>query len=230
MKKYMLVLLIVELQVILVLLILSLVRMSEINVKHQRTNRLLFELYTNKKLEDISILREGDIVVGSDNAPVTIIMYTKLDCSLCNEFLLTEFKKIKANYIDNGLVKYVIRSLSHKDNIKVFYAVKCASYCSRNNVFEAFLDGFLNADFDEIDTTYIKDLTLDLVPGMEDFNAYITDPVVTEMLFQKAFMARQAGINKVPTFIIDEHMIIGNRRYERMEEIILTILSGEEFE
>jgi hypothetical protein len=230
MKKYLLVILIIEVQVILLLLVLSLVRLSRIDVKYQRTNKFLFELYRNKKLEDIRTLQEGDIVIGSENAPVTMIMYTKLDCPACNEFLLTEFKKIKVNYIDNGLVKYVIRSLSHKDNVKVFYAVKCAGYCSRNHVIEAFMDGFLNSDFDEIDTIFIKDLTLDLVSGIDDFNSYMADPAVTEELFQKAVEARQAGIHRVPTFIIDEHIIIGNRRYEKIEEIINTVLSGEEFE
>ncbi|MBV8536777.1 MAG: DsbA family protein, partial [Alphaproteobacteria bacterium] len=54
--------------------------------------------------------QEGDdMVMGADKAPVTIIEYASLTCPHCAHFNETTFPKLKADYIDKGLVKYIYR-------------------------------------------------------------------------------------------------------------------------
>ena len=49
------------------------------------------------------------ISYGSTSAPITIIEYGSLACPHCAEFDAVELPKIKANYIDKGLVRLIFR-------------------------------------------------------------------------------------------------------------------------
>ncbi len=50
-----------------------------------------------------------DMVLGADNAPVTLIEYASTTCPHCAEFHETVFEQLKTNYIDTGRVRYVFR-------------------------------------------------------------------------------------------------------------------------
>jgi protein-disulfide isomerase len=50
-----------------------------------------------------------DHVLGSPNAPVTIIEYFAQGCSVCAHYNQTVFPQIKTKYIDTGKVRYVMR-------------------------------------------------------------------------------------------------------------------------
>jgi protein-disulfide isomerase len=50
-----------------------------------------------------------DKVMGSPNAPVTMIEYFAQDCSACAHFDQAVFPALKAKYIDTGKVRYVMR-------------------------------------------------------------------------------------------------------------------------
>src|ERR1700742_2520334 len=50
-----------------------------------------------------------DHVMGSPNAPVTLIEYFSQGCSACAHFDAAIFPQMKAQYIDTGKVRYVMR-------------------------------------------------------------------------------------------------------------------------
>jgi protein-disulfide isomerase len=51
----------------------------------------------------------GDVVIGSETAPVTIIEYFSMGCGHCAAFHETTFPLIKADYIDTGKVRFILR-------------------------------------------------------------------------------------------------------------------------
>jgi protein-disulfide isomerase len=51
----------------------------------------------------------GDVVLGSDAAPVTVVEYAAFTCPHCRDFWKWDFPKLKANYIDTGKIKYIYR-------------------------------------------------------------------------------------------------------------------------
>lgn len=53
--------------------------------------------------------RLADRILGSADAPVTIIEYASLTCSHCSHFHKEIFDKLKEDYIDTGKVKFIFR-------------------------------------------------------------------------------------------------------------------------
>lgn len=51
----------------------------------------------------------GDIALGADNAPVTIVEYASMTCSHCARFAVETFPKLKEKYIDTGKVRFILR-------------------------------------------------------------------------------------------------------------------------
>jgi len=51
----------------------------------------------------------GDIVLGSADAPVTLIEYASMSCGHCAAFHQNMYPAIKAEYIDTGKVRFLFR-------------------------------------------------------------------------------------------------------------------------
>lgn len=52
-----------------------------------------------------------DIILGDENAPVTVIEYASYTCPHCANFHGDQFQKLKADYIDEGTVKFIHREV-----------------------------------------------------------------------------------------------------------------------
>lgn len=226
-KNYSQIFLIIEVQLILILMIFIAFNMNEFDAKLRRTNIFISGIFQNKQLEAIQEITRDDIVIGQDNAPVTIIMYSKYDCSACQDFHTTTYDEIKTNYIDKGLVKFVVRHLTHEIKEIPFYSVKCAQYAYENNVFEKYNEQLLKKDFLTLDTLKIRELTLDLIPDTLAFSNYVESNYINKTIKAKASQGRKTGINRTPTFIINGKKIVGNRRYEKFEELILSGIGAD---
>jgi protein-disulfide isomerase len=54
-------------------------------------------------------LPDGDVVLGSDKAPVTIIEYASMTCPHCAHFSEDTFPELQKRYIDTGKVRFIFR-------------------------------------------------------------------------------------------------------------------------
>ncbi len=67
-----------------------------------------------------------DIVIGSPDAPITIIEYASLTCPHCAHFAEAIYPKLKETYIDTGKVRYVFRNfILNPLDLVVSTAVRC---------------------------------------------------------------------------------------------------------
>ncbi|MEO8373567.1 MAG: thioredoxin domain-containing protein, partial [Candidatus Solibacter sp.] len=60
------------------------------------------EAPTKAKITDLT----GVNMLGSKNAPLTIVEYTDYQCPFCQRFHVTAFSEIKKAYIDTGKVRF----------------------------------------------------------------------------------------------------------------------------
>ncbi len=67
-----------------------------------------------------------DIVIGSADAPITMIEYASLTCPHCAHFSEVIYPKLKESYIDTGKVRYVFRNfILNPVDLVVSTAVRC---------------------------------------------------------------------------------------------------------
>jgi protein-disulfide isomerase len=52
---------------------------------------------------------EGDVALGSEKAPVTVIEYASMTCPHCAHFSETTFPELKKRYIETGKVRFIFR-------------------------------------------------------------------------------------------------------------------------
>lgn len=52
-----------------------------------------------------------EMALGDENAPITMIEYASFTCSHCGAFHENTFKKLKADYIDTGKVRFIYREV-----------------------------------------------------------------------------------------------------------------------
>lgn len=80
---------------------------------------------------DVAVLMEPgplpDIVIGSADAPNTIVEYASMTCPHCAQFQTEVFPQLKTKYIDAGKVRYMLREFP-LDNLAAaaFMLARCA--------------------------------------------------------------------------------------------------------
>ena len=60
---------------------------------------------------DADVELAPDMVLGDENAPLTVIEYASFTCPHCANFHQTVFKDLKKNYIDTGKIKFIHREV-----------------------------------------------------------------------------------------------------------------------
>jgi protein-disulfide isomerase len=72
---------------------------------------------------------DDDTVLGNEDAPITLIEFTDYQCPFCSRHYEQTYKQIKADYIDTGKVKLVVRDYPlsfHPNAQKASEASECA--------------------------------------------------------------------------------------------------------
>jgi protein-disulfide isomerase len=63
----------------------------------------------NPEVADILKLRDGDVVLGNKDAPLTLVEYASLTCPHCASFANTVLPQIKKDWVETGKVKLIYR-------------------------------------------------------------------------------------------------------------------------
>jgi protein-disulfide isomerase len=78
-----------------------------------------------------------EVVIGSPNAPNTVVIYFSFTCSHCLDFHKNEFPKFKKQYIDTGKAKVYLRAyLDDMGALEAASLVRCFGGDSKEKVYE----------------------------------------------------------------------------------------------
>lgn len=218
-KKLVYGLIFIEIQVILIGLIFLIPKVLEVEKKVERTNRFMFNVIQEKSVAGLQTVREDDIILGDRNALATMIVYTKFGCSACHEFYTDNLGKLKSNYVDKGLLKIVLRYLTHSGNKEAFNAAKGAHYTYSNDAFSAY-NKIMHDDKHDLSLVNTKKAVLSILPDSSKFDSYINNAAHSNKITKIATEAINAGVRKTPTILINGQKLVGNRRYQKLEQLI----------
>jgi protein-disulfide isomerase len=154
---------------------------------------------------NIVALVEDDLIVGSEAAPITVFLFTQFPCPFCQHFFEATWPQIKANYIDTGRVRLVIKFFPVGDETRdpaEGEKASRAAYCAGEQ-------GDFLTDYAQVEGL-VK----------ETFMACLTSTVYAEVMAHNIRSALAAGIIGTPAFVINDQLYEGALSYAEFEQLV----------
>jgi protein-disulfide isomerase len=168
---------------------------------------------------------ESDHVLGSPDAPVTVIEYANLHCSWCGLFARTDFPTIKAQYIDTNRVRWVYRHFLTMSSDTVALSA-CAAECAADQGrFYEYISLVFQNQADQSEATLKQHATaLGLDRGT--FDACLSSGTKLDHVRQDLTSGEALGVNSTPRFFVDTEEIRGYQTAEQLGQILDRHLGG----
>ncbi len=192
---------------------------------------LMFLVAPNLKAADHSVLniKDSDFVLGSPEAPITIIEYASMSCSHCADFHNDTLESLKTEYIDTGKVKFVFRDFPFNYPALVgSMIVRCVPNDARYQYMNALYKLQKNWVRREHSDTKKELYKIMQSGGMqqEDFDSCLSDINLENDILEDVMNAqKEFNIRSTPSFIINGVLYSGNKNIKEFRQIIDKILS-----
>lgn len=168
----------------------------------------------------------GDMVQGSETAPVTIVEYASLTCPHCREFAVKTFPELKKRYIDTGKVRFIFREFALNDvDLLAIVTVRCAP---KDRYFPLVETLFEKQDVWAVNNPVPPLLGIAKQAGFTDesFKACASNQQVIEGVKAQRETGSKLGVNSTPTFFINGEKHVGGLAIEEMEKLIQPYLKA----
>jgi len=167
-------------------------------------------------------IKEDDIIMGVENAPITIIEYSSMSCPHCGHYHNDVFPHIKSKYILNEKVKYILRDFPL--NSSALMAAKIA-HCTGNDRYYDFVSTLFEWQTQWAFTREYK-YPLEKIAKLggiseEKLLECTTDKKLEDFLLGRAMKANnKLEIDETPTFFINGERHTGAKPFSYYEKII----------
>ena len=170
---------------------------------------------------------EGEMSLGSADAPVTVVEYASVTCGVCaawHESVLPEFT---SRYIDTGQVRYVFREFpTAPANVAVagFLLARCAGDDRYFQVVAAIMGNQRAV----ITNPRQELLNIARTAGMneEQFDACVTDQTQADALQARVEDAIAVGVTGTPYFLVNGEPLEGAPTIENFEATLRPLIGG----
>ena len=177
-----------------------------------------------------SAVTADDMVLGSPQAPVTLIEYASAACPHCAHFHETVFPQLKANYIDTGKVFFIFRETLTPPAVVALAGFQVARCNGANNDQYFARLGEIFADQRQMFATGTMQgvlQTLDEVGGHYGLSPDQVMQCITDQSGQARIQRFDAGstqfnVTGTPTFILNGQKLEDPRRatYDGMSQLL----------
>ncbi len=164
---------------------------------------------------------DGDIVLGSEKAPVTVIEYASMTCPHCAHFSTTTLPELQKRYIDTGKVRFIFREFPFDALAAAgFMLARCAGK-----------DKFMPV----VETLFAKQsewMVQKPVPPLmgiakqfgftqESFDKCLANQQVLDGIQDvRDRAAEKLGVNSTPTFFVNGKKLVGDQSIDAMAKEI----------
>ena len=168
----------------------------------------------------------GDIVLGSETAPVTIVEYISLTCPHCRNFAAKTFPELKKRYIDTGKVRFILREFALND--VDFLAIVIARCAPKERQFPLIETLFEKQDQWAVNNPIPPLLAIAKQAGFTDesFKACAANQKLIEGVKAQRDAGAKFGVTSTPTFFINGEKRPGNMAIEEIEKAIQPYLKA----
>ncbi len=167
-----------------------------------------------------------EVVLGREDAPVTVIEYFSLTCPHCATFHRETLPVIREKYIDTGRVKWVLRDFP-LDRYALVAAV--LAHCAGPERYPAFVETFLEtqSQWARSPDPVAALRTLARLGGLsdEEMDACLADEAMVDgVLRMRLEGERTWGVDSTPTFILGDRRHAGAIPPEEFEKLLQPLL------
>jgi len=169
------------------------------------------------------------IVLGADNAPIKIKIFSSLTCPHCANFHIKIVSEIKKNYVESGKVQLIF--IDFPLDQAAFNASKLL-HCIDSKKQIAFLDIIYEnqaewttgSTIDEINNNLKKIVNI-LGISSEQFDKCLNDEVISDKILNGRIDGHQKySINSTPTIIINEKKLEGSASFKNIKKKIQKLI------
>ena len=177
---------------------------------------------TNPSPEDLAHAGPaGDIMIGSDKAPVTIIEYASMTCPHCAHFSMETFPELKKRYIDTGKVRFIFREFP-------LDALAAAGFmlarCAGNDKFMAVVETLFAKQAEWIVKEPIPQLEAIAKQfgfSHEAFNECLANQKrLDNLTVVRDYAVDKLAVNSTPTFFVNGKRLVGDQSIEQLTKEI----------
>ncbi|WP_339040780.1 DsbA family protein [Candidatus Lariskella endosymbiont of Hedychridium roseum] len=169
--------------------------------------------------DDVLAIDENDIIIGDVDAPVTVFEYSSLACPHCATFHKENFEKLKAEYIDKKIVRYV-----HRDFPNTRPALMGSVLARCSGQYEKYINILFNS---QMHWAYSQDYQERLrgiakLGGMDNkqIDNCLSDNQISERILRSnLYASRVLNINGTPAFVINGEVLEGSK-YSKIKAAI----------
>ena len=164
---------------------------------------------------------DGDVALGSDKAPVTIIEYASMTCPHCAHFSTATFPELQKRYIDTGKVRFIFREFP-LDALAAagFMLARCAGKDKFIPVIEA-LFAKQPEWMVQKPVPPLMEIAKQFGFSQESFNQCLANQQVLDSI--QAVRDRgseKLGVNSTPTFFVNGKKLVGDQSIDQLAKEI----------
>jgi protein-disulfide isomerase len=164
---------------------------------------------------------DGDISVGSDKAPVTIIEYASMTCPHCAHFSETTFPELQKRYIDTGKVRFTLRPFP-------LDALSAAGFmlarCGGNDKYMPIVETLFAKQPEWIvkePLPPLKDIARQFGISESQFNECLANQKLLDSIQAvRDRAAQKLGVNSTPTFFVNGKKLVGDVSMDQLAKEI----------
>ncbi|HJX36976.1 MAG TPA: DsbA family protein [Anaerolineae bacterium] len=166
---------------------------------------------------------DDDPVLGSADAPVTIIEYSEYLCPFCRTFALETLPLIEEQYIDTGKVRFIYRDFPVHGQPAVIMSMVAECAADQGKFWE--MQSFVWERSDEWSQSenllatvqgYADELGIDT----EEYTSCLEEGTVVERIIEDYNVGVQDGVEATPSFLINGTLVRGALPFEKFQKVI----------
>lgn len=178
---------------------------------------------------DNLIVKNNFAVIGSNDAPIKIKVFSSLTCPHCASFHINVIPEIKKKYVDSGKVQLIL--IDFPLDQAAFNAAKLVNCNVHKNQIK-FLDAIYEnqstwaagANIQDINNN-LKKVVENLGINSEQFKKCLNDEKISDMILNGRIDGHSKyKINSTPTIVINEKKLEGSANFENIKKKIEKII------
>lgn len=198
--------------------------MQKVSAKTQDVANKQLKIRTK---EEVLTISDYDVVIGSPEAKITIFEYLSYSCSHCADFARKTYPILKQEYIDTGLVNFVMRDFPlDEPSLRAAQLTRCVAKDKYEALHKALLENRASWAFAKNFPEKLENIAkLSGLTGEGYHKCMENKDIEAYILTGRIEASKNLGVMSTPTLIIAGQKHQGDTSFESVKQTIDELLA-----